>query len=298
MNRDDIPALLGSWTIALKAEAKSPNTIRAYTEGVRAYLRWYDAARKKSEVLSKASAQQWCAELLAGDAEPATVLNRQRGARMFTAWLAAEGELDADPLTGLKPPKQDQKIPQALSDDQVTKLLGTCTGSAFHDVRDNAIIRLMTETMVRSAELLAMTPDDVDLGAGTVLVSRGKGGRGRWTAFSPQTAKAVDKYMRARRRLKNCHTGKLWVSEQYGKPLTYSALWKSVAHRGQRCGVDVSPHALRRTGAIRWKAAGGSTDGLMAVAGWKNLKEAQRYTAAAQNRLGLDEARRLGLGAL
>jgi site-specific recombinase XerC len=60
----------------------------------------------------------------------------------FSAWLADEGEIPADPLLGVKPPKMDQKVTQSLSDDQLKELLKTCKGKTFRDRRDEAIIRL------------------------------------------------------------------------------------------------------------------------------------------------------------
>lgn len=40
MERDDVAGYLDSWVIHLSAERKSPNTIRAYTAGVAAWMRW------------------------------------------------------------------------------------------------------------------------------------------------------------------------------------------------------------------------------------------------------------------
>jgi hypothetical protein len=56
------------------------------------------------------------------------------------------------------------------------------------------------------------------------------------------------------------------------------------------------PHMLRATGAIRWRAAGGSVPGLLTVAGWSSM--AARYVKAAENRLAVDEAHKLDLGDL
>jgi len=39
----DLAALLPSWELALRAERKSPQTVKTYGDGVRAYLRWCDA---------------------------------------------------------------------------------------------------------------------------------------------------------------------------------------------------------------------------------------------------------------
>jgi integrase/recombinase XerD len=295
MTPDEVAFLLESWTTHLQAERKSPHTIRTYTTGVRAYLRWCQIHEQLTD-FSRASVEAFTAALLADGAEPGTALARQRGVRRFSAWLAEEGEIERDDLIGMRPPKQDDKMPAELTTDQVKALLSTCGATEFHDIRDNAILRLMTESMVRSSELLAMTVADVDIRAGTAIVRRGKGGKARVVPFGPQTGRALDRYARARRRHKHAGSPMFWLGAR--GPLAYNALYATVKRRGARAGVDVHPHMLRATGAIRWRAAGGSVPGLLTVAGWSSLEMAQRYVRAAESRLAVDEAHKLDLGDL
>ncbi|MGO8957586.1 MAG: tyrosine-type recombinase/integrase [Streptosporangiaceae bacterium] len=292
----ELTALTDSWVTHLQAERKSPHTIRTYTNGVTAFARWCD--RNGIEpVLDRATVSKFTASLLAEGAEAATALSRQRGVRHFSRWLAAEAEIPADELAGMSPPKLDDKVPPALDDTQLRALLATCGVKDFHDIRDAAIIRLMAESMIRSAELLAMTTADVDIRAGTALVRRGKGGKGRLVPFGPQTGQAIDRYARTRRRHALAARPEFWLAERQ-RVMTYAALYNTLKRRGERIGVAVHPHMLRATGAIRWRAAGGSVPGLLTVAGWSTLEMAQRYVRAAESRLAVDEAHRLDLGDL
>src|SRR5258707_4100590 len=297
MTPDEVASLLESWTTHLQAARKSPHTIRTYRNAVEAYVRWCENhLPQRQMVLDRPSVEAFTASLLDNGAEPATALSRQRGVRRFSAWLAEEHEIDRDELAGMKPPKQDDKMPAELTTEQVKLLLGTCGAKEFHDIRDAAIIRLMTESMVRSGELLAMTVADVDIRAGTALVQRGKGGRGRLVPFGPPTAAALDRYARARRRHKFASSPLFWLGAR--GPMAYYALYTTLKRRGQRAGVTVHPHMLRATGAIRWRAAGGSVPGLLTVAGWTSIAMAARYVRAAECRLAVDQAHKLDLGDL
>ncbi|HZO68180.1 MAG TPA: phage integrase N-terminal SAM-like domain-containing protein, partial [Kribbellaceae bacterium] len=102
----DLPALLTSWQVALRAQRKSPRTLRSYTEGVVAYLRWC-ADHDRPVVMDRRQVVEFTDDMLANGAKPATATARQMGVRRFSAWLAAEGELDTDPLLGVKSPKVD-----------------------------------------------------------------------------------------------------------------------------------------------------------------------------------------------
>jgi site-specific recombinase XerD len=291
----EVDDLAASWTTHMLAERKSPHTIRTYTAGLAAYRRWCAQSGTPAD-FTRASVEKFTAAMLADGAEPATALSRQRGVRRFSAWLAAEGETESDELAGMSPPKLDAKVPAELTTEQVRQLLATCAPRRPWDIRDEAIVRLMCESMVRAGELLAMTTTDVDIRAGTALVRRGKGGKGRVVPFGPQTGRALDRYIRARRRHPLAQSAPLWLSARGAPaPLSYGALYHALRRRAETAGFALNPHMLRATGAIRWREKGGSVPGLLTVAGWSSLDMAQRYVRAAESRLAVDEAHRLGL---
>jgi len=286
-----------SWELALRSERNSPATIKSYGDGVRAFLRWCDA-NGHTPALDRDLVKTFVADLLDSGAEPGTAHTRQRAIRRFSAWLEDEGEIDTDPLLGLKPPKLDTKVVDPLSDDELRRLIKACGGKDFRDRRDEALVRLMAETGMRAGEVCSLRIDDVDLSRGLVTVRRGKGGKGRIAPFGPDTARAIDRYIRARRSHRLADTSKLWLGDR-GASLGYSGLDKTLKGRAVAAGVgNFHLHLLRNTAATRWLAAGGSEGGLMAVAGWSNRSMLDRYTRATASERAADEARGLGLGEL
>jgi site-specific recombinase XerD len=287
--------LLPSWRVALRSEHKSPRTITSYGDGVRAYLNWCETTGTPAE-LTKASVQAFTASLLDAGAQPATAKARHMALRRYAAWLADEGEIEADPLIGLKPPKLDKKVTDSLTDDELKALIAACKGRGFLERRDEAVIRLMAETGVRAGELVAMRVSEVDISRGFVTVRRGKGGKGRVVPFSPQTAQAVDRYLRARRNHRLAATESLWLGggdQTFG----YHGLARALKGRAQAAGIDrFHVHLFRHTAATRWLRAGGSEGGLMAIAGWATRDMIDRYTGASASERAAVEARRLNLG--
>lgn len=294
----DYEALITSWTIHLKAERKSPDTLRAYLIGVRGWLAFCD--REDIEpVLDRATVSAYIADLLDNGAEPNTARSRQLAVRRFSAFLAEEDEIDRDELVGLKPPKTDVKVVDALTEDQCKAMLKACSGKKFADRRDEALLRLLFEGILRAGELLALDLDDVDVVNGAAVVRRGKGGKGRPVPFGPATSRAIDRYLRLRKthRLAD-QTPALWLAERRAR-LTYSGLRKQLLKRAEAAGVpDFHVHLTRHTGATRWLAAGGSEGGLMRVAGWSSRAMLDRYTASTAQKRAAEEARRLNLGDL
>jgi site-specific recombinase XerD len=293
----DLPGLLDSFVLHLRAERKSAETVRTYRAGVSAFLSWC-GQEDLPALLDAPTVDKFTAALLDGGAEAATARSRQLAVRRFSAWLAAEGEIPADQLARLRPPKLDAKAIHPLSDDQLRALLAACKGPDLRDKRDEAIIRLMTETGARAGEVLALQVADIDLAAGTAVIRHGKGGKARRVPFGPRTGSAIDRYLRARRHHRLAATPTLWLGDR-GKQFGYHGLRDTLAYRAEKAGIEgLHPHLLRHTAAHRWLAAGGSEGGLMAVAGWTRPDMLLRYTRARAEQRAADEARRLNLGDL
>lgn len=294
----DLAGLLASWQLALRAERKSPATVASYSEGVIGFLRWCTVTGTPAE-LTKANVTAFTAALLDDGAQAATARSRHMALRRFAAWLADEGEIDANPLLGVKPPKLDTKVTEALGDDQLRALIKACHGKDFLDRRDEAVVRFMAETGVRAGELLGMVlPGDIDLVRGIATVRRGKGGKGRVVPFGPQTAAALDRYLRVRRSHRLAEGGPLWLGGG-GQSFGYHGLNVALKRRAAAAGIEkFHLHLLRSTAATRWLRAGGSEQGLMAVAGWSTRSMLDRYTGASAAERAAAEARGLRLGDL
>ncbi len=291
----DLTGLLKSWEIILRSQNKSPTTITSYRRCVRLYLEWCERAGHPQE-LTRAQVQTYTADLIEQGKEANTVRLRQASLRQFSKWLVEEDELPEDPLVGLKPPKLDAKVVEALTDDQLRALIKACQGKSFRDRRDEAAVRLMAETGLRASEVIGVAVTDIDLTRGLVTVRKGKGGKGRVAPFGPQTAASLDRYMRLRRSHKLAATDALWLGVG-GKTFGYFGLNDSLRDRAKSAGIDgFHLHLLRHTAATRWLRAGGSEGGLMAVAGWSTRDMIDRYTGASASERAATEARNLGLG--
>ena len=243
MKASEARTLAESWVTHLEAERKSPHTIKTYTAGLNAYIAWCERQRAAVQ-LEPGPVEKFMAGLFEGGAEAATVLSRQRGVRRFSAWLADETE-KPDKLGKMKPPKLDEKIPPFVDADQMAALLATCKTRSFNDLRDRAIIALMADTMTRAAEVLDLKRDDVNIRQRTAVVERGKGGKGRVTAFSAQTARDLDRYIRARASHRLAGEPWLWlpVKRSHEPRLTYGGLYTALRRRAlpRRPAVPASP---------------------------------------------------------
>jgi integrase/recombinase XerD len=295
MTPADFTELCDSWIVALRAERKATNTIISYSKGLALFQHWCEltASEPVMDLDTVRTFAMWVLERM----KPSSARVRIWAVKGLSAWAHAEGEIDVDLLVSLKLPSLDDPAIVPLSTEDLAALLNTCRDKTFLDRRDNAIMRLLLETTARAEELLCMTVADTDVRAGTALIERGKGGKGRLVPFSPFAAQALDRYKRERRKHRYAESNVLWLGAQ-GTMFAYQALYAMLRRRGEQAGVQrvVRPHLFRNTAATRWLAAGGSQDGLMAVAGWSDPRMLHRYVKATQSTRAVAESRRLNLG--
>jgi integrase/recombinase XerD len=299
MTHDELQALLASWTLSLKSANKSPRTVEVYETGVRRFGAWCLMEGIDPD-LSRENVRGFTDHLLNKlNFEPSTALTRQAPLRLFSAWLADEGEISRDELLGMKRVKLDEKIVPSLDEAQVSRLLKACgdgKSKAFVDIRDYAIVLFMLDTTCRANETISIRyPDDINVSEGTAVVLRGKGGKGRVTGFTIKTASAIDKYLRQRRKHPRAALDDLWLGGG-GKRFHYSGLYRTLKLRGDAAGlIDFHPHILRHTGISMFLDAGGSEGSAMAKAGHKSRAMMDRYAKSTSERRAIDETRRINI---
>ena len=201
-----------SWELSLRAGNKSPRTVEGYRDTLRLFDDHLADAGMPRQVasISREHIESYLVALLDRGNKASTVATRHKGLRVFFGWLAEEGEVADNPMRNIKAPAiPDEPVP-ILSAEDIKALLKACDGPGFEDRRDTAIIMLLLDTGMRRTELADLRVDDIDWDNQTVVVM-GKGRRPRPCPFGNKTAKALDRYERARASHRLTDTHGLWL---------------------------------------------------------------------------------------
>lgn len=295
---EQIADLAASWRRDMRAADKAERTIELYGQSVRFFLDWLTAQHRPGTVdqLTKHAIASWLESLHERGNQPQTVLTRYKGMRRFTRWLLAEGEVAKDPMANLEQPKPQMKAVPVLTDAEIERLLKTCAGQTFQDRRDLAILRVLFDCGLRISECSALRVDDVDLNNLDVLHVIGKGRKPRAVPFGAKTARALDRYLRARRQHpRAATTAALWLGERGG--FSVDGLKYALERRAAQAGLDgVHAHRFRHTFAHRWLASGGQERDLMRLAGWTSDAMLDRYGSSTADERAREAFKKLRLG--
>ncbi len=126
----DLPTLIESWTVHLRALNRSDGTYKLYTASADRFVQWC-TDNGHPAALDRRLVARWIAELLDGGAAANTASVRLAGVRQLAEWAAAEGEIPADPLLGLNAPKAPIPVTPVLGDDELKALIRALHGRPF-----------------------------------------------------------------------------------------------------------------------------------------------------------------------
>lgn len=140
-------------------------------------------------------------------------------------------------------------------------------------IRNRAIIAVLWRAGVRCAELLALTPRDVDFERGIISVIDGKGGKDRTVFVDFTTLEVLQQWLAVKPRSKY-----LFCTLKGGQMRT-AYIREMLARYGEKAEIPmrVRPHLLRHTYASEFLEDGGTLLELQAQLGHSRLETTAIY---------------------
>ncbi len=292
----------------------SQNTRDAYRRDLEAYSTWLrdrgidDLSRVEPETLSDYVAELNGASASPGEADTgARAVDRQRysvttiNRRLSTVrgmhrFLFEEGALASYAGSGVRTPKRGQRLPKALSIEQVESILAATGGEDPVSLRDRALLELLYATGARVSEVTALDLDDlltgehrdawVDpeaaIGGGGFLKVMGKGSKQRIVPYGSYAGRALAAYLvRARPAMvsRGIGTPALFVGPRGGR-VSRQGAWLIIRAAAERAGlaVEVSPHTMRHSFATHLLAGGADVRSVQELLGHASVETTQIYT--------------------
>jgi len=221
----------------------------------------------------------------------ATMARKIATLRSFHRWMHRTGLIASNPMTLIRTPRQDKRLPKAISVEQVEQLLAAPDDTDLLGARDRAILETLYSTGMRVSELVGLDRRDVDE-LGPALIVRGKGKKERLVPLGSHAVAALRHYIKvhdqqlAAQGLAAEPGSPLFVNK-HGTRLSTRSVRRKVSKYLAQVGLDpdISPHTLRHSFATHLLDNGADLRAVQELLGHQSLSTTQVYTHLTTQRM-------------
>jgi len=201
--------------------------------------------------------------------------------RSFYKFCLRRSYLSANPVTTIRTPKQEKRLPKCLEVEQIEKLLRTPDGTTLLGARDKAMLETMYSTGIRVSELVDLNQGDVDF-VGESLRIKGKGKKQRVAPIGKTALDSIRHYLDLRGtdpRSNGFDQQALFINK-HGQRLSTRSVRRKLDKYLVEAGLDmsISPHTLRHTFATHMLNNGADLRSLQELLGHQSISTTQIYT--------------------
>lgn len=266
----------------------SAHTQDAYARDLRQFAEF---ARKRGDALGEALGENgllaFAQHLRRRALAEVSVERKLCAVRAFARFLRREGVLPEETTASISTFRLVRKLPNALSREEVERLLAQPDTRTPTGLRDRALLELAYAAGLRVSELVGLRLQDVDLHEGFVRVF-GKRAKERWVPFGEGARSALQDYLHiARPKLQGKRSEDYLFLSERGTPLSRTQCWRSLKQYAQRAGISrpVSPHTLRHSFAVHLLQGGADLRVVQELLGHASINTTQVYTRVSIDHL-------------
>ena len=269
---------LNSFIDHLRVEkGAASNTIAAYKRDLTKYLDWNSSNPSKS---IKEYAQS------ISNLSPASLERNFSAIRSFHKFLKQEFNI-VDPTDELPETGKRQRLPKALTIDEVTKLIESAKDPSLPiTLRDQLLLELLYSTGARVSEVVGINLNDISESNVSgeniwILKLRGKGGKERMVPLGSFAKSALNDYLvRCRPSLSKSRNENALFLNVRGSRLSRVSAWEIVKRAADRSGLDsrVTPHIFRHSYATHLLDGGADIRVVQELLGHASVTTTQIYT--------------------
>jgi site-specific recombinase XerD len=248
----------------LKLRGYSQKTCKAYLWHIKNFVGYYS---KCPTELGNLEIRQYLLQLLEQEKASHSFVTQAVSALKFLFKIVLQR---TDATAKLPRPKKEQKLPDVLSQQEVTRLMENIT-----NLKHRAILLLVYSAGLRVGEVVRLKQEDIDSDRGLIHVRQGKGRKDRFTLLSQVALETLRIYFKEYRPVKW-----LFPGAQPGRHLTERAVQKIFDQGCEKVGIkkDVSVHSLRHSFATHLLEGGTDLRYIKELLGHVNIKTTEIYT--------------------
>lgn len=212
-----------------------------------------------------------------------TISRNLASLRSLYQYLLNKGLVKEDPTQNLHSPKQERKIPNILTTEEVDLLLSQPEVLDFKGSRDKAMLELLYATGIRVSELISLDIDDINFEIGYILLEKGSINE-RIVPVGKIALKYMEIYIEQfRETVINTKGEESLFVNCHGSRLTRQGFWKIVKYYTKKSNINktITPHTLRHSFAVHLLQNGADLRSVQEMLGHSDISTTQIYSIAA-----------------
>ncbi len=207
--------------------------------------------------------------------------------RAFYKFAENEKILPSNPAENLSLPRRWKRLPKALSNEEIKKLLAPEQPETKENLCDQAILELAYASGLRLSELKNLRLEQLHLDAGFINVI-GKGNKERVVPVGRTAVAALNRFISVGRPkyVRPKSPANVFLTRR-GTPFAAVTLWLRIKNRVRRAGIErnLTPHMLRHSFATHLLEHGADLRVIQELLGHANIGTTEIYTHVAGSRL-------------
>ena len=207
--------------------------------------------------------------------------------KSYFNYLIFEGYIQKSPISDIESPKLEKKLPEVLSETEITKLIESYDLNDNFGQRNRTIIEVLYGTGIRVSELINLKLSNIFFKENIMKIT-GKGNKERFVPIGNIASSEIKVYLKIRN--KNIIDSKfsdIVFLNRYGRGLTRSMIFKIISDSYKRVGLDkkISPHTLRHSFATHLLKNGADLRTIQLILGHESITTTEIYTHLDTNHL-------------
>ena len=263
----------------------SLHTVESYKEDVSFFVGFLSDNKKSVKEVDVALIRGYLLELTNSGLSKSTIKRNIAALKHFYKFLFLRNYISNEPFELITSPKQEEKLPDFLSDDEIVQLLEANRRRTDElSSRDQAILELMFASGLRASEVVNLTLQSLYLRERIIRVF-GKGKKERIVPFTNSCRECLEDYLNVTRRKlldKNVNRSKenhVFLNSR-GEKLTNRGLEYIMEEIEKKtgCYMKLHPHKLRHSFATSLLSKGADLRTIQEFMGHESIGTTQVYT--------------------
>ena len=259
----------------------SNHTMDAYKRDINQYLMYLgDLDLQNLSDVKSTHVRDYIRVLNDGGMAPASISRIISSIRTYYRFLSSENILNENPVLLINNPKLPKKLPDVLSEKEISLIINAIQESSKFYQRDKAIIEMLYSCGIRVTELCNLEMSNLFIDEDLIRVM-GKGNKERLLPLGVRSKKYVSEYIKHSRNshIKKSGSSFVFVSRN-GNQLTRAMINIILNKWTQVSGLkkSVSPHKLRHSFATHLLEGGADLRFVQALLGHSDISTTQIYT--------------------